>query len=99
MPDFDAAADFERAFAIGTGVAGDDVADIRQPARLGQIATPVDAGVVVAVVVGASTKSLAVAAERSTVAASPAGCFTFSGPSEPNPAPNTARHVGLGRGL
>ena len=56
MPDFDAAADVERAFAVGTRVAGDNVADIGNQRRLGQIATPVDIGVVLAVDVGASGK-------------------------------------------
>ena len=46
MADLDAALDREHALAIGRRVAFDDVADVGDDIRLGQIATPVDACVV-----------------------------------------------------
>ncbi len=54
MADFDAAADVERALAVGAQVAGDDIADVGNHGRLRQIAAPVDTGVMLAVLVCAA---------------------------------------------
>ena len=49
MPDFDAAAEVQRAFAVRARIAGDDVADVGDQCRLRQVAPPVDVGVMLAV--------------------------------------------------
>ena len=51
---FDAAADVELAFAVGTGVARDDIADVGHEHRLGQVAPEVRAGKVMAFLVRAA---------------------------------------------
>ena len=54
MADFDAALDRQHALAVGRGIAGDDVAHVGDDLRLGQVAAPVDAGVVKAGLVRAA---------------------------------------------
>ena len=54
VPDLDAALDGQRAPSIGRRVAGDDIADVGDQVRLGQVAAPVDAGQVEVGFVGAA---------------------------------------------
>ena len=54
MADFDAALDRQHALAVGRRVACDDVADVGHDIGLGQVAAPVDAGVVEVGLVGAA---------------------------------------------
>ena len=54
VADFDAAAQFQRALAVRAGVAFDDVADVHHFLQFRQVAAEIDAGEVVAVLVGAA---------------------------------------------
>ena len=54
MADLDAALDRQHALAVGRRIAGDDVADVGHEIGLGQVAAPVDAGVVEVGLVGAA---------------------------------------------
>ena len=54
VADLDAALDREHALAVGRGIAFDDVADVGHRVGLGQVAAPVDAGEVEALLVGAA---------------------------------------------